>query len=118
MSYAFEADKALLRASVTDDRAKVRNLRRDPRASVLVSSADGWSYTVLEGDVTLLGGRRRRPRTTRRSRSSIEVYRLVAGEHADWDDYRRAMVGDRRLVLRLQVHARLRDVAGLTASRG
>ena len=37
---------------MTDDRAKVRNLRRDPRASVLVSSADGWSYAVLEGEVT------------------------------------------------------------------
>ena len=52
VNFAFEADKALLRVSVTDDRAKVRNLRRDARASVLVSSADGWSYTVLEGDVT------------------------------------------------------------------
>jgi hypothetical protein len=34
----------------------------------------------------------------------IEVYRLVQGkEHPDWDDYRRAMVADRRLVIRLHV---------------
>ena len=33
VSYTFDAQRDLLRASVTDDRAKVRNLRRDPRAS-------------------------------------------------------------------------------------
>ena len=31
----------------------------------------------------------------------VEYYRAVAGEHPDWDDYRRAMVADRRLVVRL-----------------
>ena len=34
----------------------------------------------------------------------IEVYRLIGGkEHPDWDDYRRAMVADGRVVLRLHV---------------
>ena len=33
----------------------------------------------------------------------IDVYRLIAGEHPDWDDYRRAMVADRRLVVRIEV---------------
>ena len=33
----------------------------------------------------------------------IEVYRAIGGEHPDWDDYRRAMVADRRLVLRIAV---------------
>jgi hypothetical protein len=34
----------------------------------------------------------------------IEVYRLVQGkEHPDWDDYRRAMVADQRLLVRLHV---------------
>lgn len=32
----------------------------------------------------------------------VEVYRAMAGEHPDWDDYRRAMVKDRRLVVRLR----------------
>jgi hypothetical protein len=31
----------------------------------------------------------------------VEYYRAVAGEHSDWDDYRRAMVTDRRLIVRL-----------------
>ena len=35
--------------------------------------------------------------------SLIELYRNVAGEHSDWDDYRRAMVTDRRVLLRLPI---------------
>jgi hypothetical protein len=33
----------------------------------------------------------------------VEVYRAIAGEHPDWEDYRAAMVRDRRLVFRLPV---------------
>ena len=33
----------------------------------------------------------------------VDVYRAIAGEHPDWDEYRAAMVHDRRLVLRLPV---------------
>jgi hypothetical protein len=32
----------------------------------------------------------------------VELYRSLAGEHDDWDDYRRAMVADHRLVARLR----------------
>jgi hypothetical protein len=32
----------------------------------------------------------------------IDLYRSVQGEHPDWDDYRAAMVRDRRLVVRIQ----------------
>ena len=90
-----------MRASVTDDRAKVRNLRRDPRASLIVSSPDGWSYVVLEGEVTF--SEVAAAPGDDAVEELVEVYRLIAGEHDDWDDYRRAMVQDHRLVLRLQV---------------
>lgn len=33
----------------------------------------------------------------------VEVYRAIAGEHPDWDEYRAAMVTDRRLVVRFRV---------------
>ncbi|MFE0082740.1 PPOX class F420-dependent enzyme, partial [[Kitasatospora] papulosa] len=33
----------------------------------------------------------------------ITLYRDVQGEHPDWDDYRRAMVRDRRVVLTLRI---------------
>ena len=33
----------------------------------------------------------------------IELYRNIAGEHPDWDDYRRAMVEDRRVLLTMPI---------------
>ena len=42
-----------VRISVTDSRAKTNNLRRDPRAALHVTSADFWSYVVLDGTVAL-----------------------------------------------------------------
>ena len=32
----------------------------------------------------------------------IDLYRAVQGEHPDWDDYRAAMVRDRRLVVSIR----------------
>ena len=102
INITFDPAASLLRASITDGRAKVANLRRDPRASVLVHSRDGWSYAVLEGDVELSPVARAEDDAT--VEELVEVYRAVRGEdHPDWADYRRAMVQDRRLVLRLHV---------------
>jgi PPOX class probable F420-dependent enzyme len=96
------AGTAVVRVSVTDGRAKVANLRRDPRASLMVGTPDGWSYAVLEGKAELSPVARREDDAT--VEELIDVYRAVRGEdHPDWDDYRRAMVADRRLVLRLHV---------------
>ena len=100
VNYTFDGTD-LARVSVTDDRAKTRNLRRDPRCSLFVRSDDGWSYVVLEGDAELTPVASAPDDAT--VEELIEVYRLVNGEHPDWDDYRRAMVTDRRLVLRLHV---------------
>ena len=102
INITFDPARSLVRASVTDGRAKVANLRRDPRASVLVASPDGWSYAVLEGDAELSAVARAEDDAT--VEELVEVYRAVRGEdHPDWADYRRAMVRDRRLVLRLRV---------------
>src|SRR6476469_2380011 len=53
VSFTFDQQTRSLRVSVTDDRAKTRNVRRDPRVSLFVWSDDGWSYAVLEGDAEL-----------------------------------------------------------------
>src|SRR3954447_6133868 len=53
INYAIDVEGPTVRVSVTDDRAKTRNVRRDPRVSLLVTSDDGWSYAVLEGDAEL-----------------------------------------------------------------
>jgi PPOX class probable F420-dependent enzyme len=102
VNFHFDVDALLVRVSVTDGRAKVTNLRRDPRGSLMVSSSDGWSYAVLEGTAQLS------PVTTDPSDATaeelVDVYRSIRGEeHPDWDEYREAMVTDRRLVLRLTV---------------
>jgi PPOX class probable F420-dependent enzyme len=105
VNYALAVDggTATARVSVVDGRAKVANLRRDPRASLLVTSPDGWSYAVLEGDAELSPVAQAADDAT--VEELVELYRTIRGEdHPDWDDYRRAMVADRRLVLRLHVH--------------
>ncbi|MEU6665059.1 PPOX class F420-dependent oxidoreductase [Streptomyces sp. NPDC046727] len=101
VSHAYDPDERIIRISVTDDRAKTRNLRRDPRASYHVTSDDRWAYTVAEGTAELT------PVAADPHDETVEelvrLYRDIGGEHPDWDDYRAAMVRDRRLVVRLRV---------------
>lgn len=102
VSYWFDARNVALQVSVTEPRAKTRNLRRDPRASIHVSSDDGWAYAVAEGDAVLT------PPAANPGDDTVEaliaLYRNIAGEHPDWDDYRRAMVDDRRVLLTLPIN--------------
>jgi len=100
VSFTYDAPTRTIRISATDDRAKTRNLRRDPRASFYVSTPDLGAYLVAEGDAELS------PVAADPSDATvaelIEVYRAIQGEHPDWDEYRAAMVADRRLVIRLR----------------
>jgi PPOX class probable F420-dependent enzyme len=102
VNYHFDVDALLVRVSVVDDRAKVANARRDSRVSLMVSSTDGWSYAVLDGTAALT------PVASDPGDATVEelvdLYGSIRGEeHPDWDEYRAAMVNDRRLVLRLTV---------------
>ncbi|MEU9351244.1 PPOX class F420-dependent oxidoreductase [Streptomyces griseoloalbus] len=99
--HAYDPDERIIRVSLTDDRAKTRNLRRDPRASYHVTTRDRWAYTVAEGTAELspVAGEPHDDTVE----ELIRLYRDISGEHPDWDDYRAAMVRDRRLVLRLRV---------------
>jgi len=101
VNHAYYPDERVIRISITDDRAKTRNLRRDPRASYHVTSPDRWTYTVAEGTADLSPVAQDPYDDT--VEELIRLYRDVQGEHPDWDDYRTAMVRDRRLVLRLRV---------------
>ncbi|MCU1448021.1 MAG: putative pyridoxine/pyridoxamine 5-phosphate oxidase [Acidimicrobiales bacterium] len=98
--YALGADD-VARVSVTDSRAKTKNLRRDPRASLYVVGDDFWSYVVLEGTAELT------PVATDPADETVDelvaLYREAAGEHSDWDEFRRDMVANRRLAVRLHV---------------
>jgi PPOX class probable F420-dependent enzyme len=101
VSYHFDPRAVAIQVSVTEPRAKTRNLRRDPRASLHVSSDDGWSYAVAEGNAILT------PPAAQPHDDTVEaliaLYRNIAGEHPDWDDYRRAMVDDRRVLVTLPI---------------
>lgn len=92
-------DDGTIRVSVTDSRAKTRNLRRDPRASLHVAQSDFWAYAVLECDVELMPVAADPHDAT--ADALVEYYRSVMGEHGDWEEYRRAMVADARLLLLL-----------------
>ena len=87
--------------SMTEGRAKTANLRRDPRAALEVTSADGWSWATAEGAVTLTG-----PGTEPDGpevEALVDYYRRAAGEHPDWAEYRSVMVSDRRVLMALTV---------------
>lgn len=92
-------DDGLVRVSITADRAKYHNLSRTPWAALHVTRPDFWAYAVLEGPAELA------PVATAPDDATVEelvaLYRSMAGEHDDWDDYRAAMVRDRRTVVRL-----------------
>jgi len=93
-------DDGIVRISITADRAKARNIARDPRVSLHVTSADFFSYVVLEGEAGMS------PVAAAAGDATVDelvaLYRTMAGEHPDWDEFRRAMVDDRRLVVRLR----------------
>ncbi|GAA5106289.1 PPOX class F420-dependent oxidoreductase [Nocardia iowensis] len=97
--YDQEAD--IIYVSMTEGRAKTVNLRRDPRAALEVTSADGYSWATAEGTVTLTG-----PGTDPHGpevEALVDYYRNAAGEHPDWDEYRSVMVSDRRVLMALTV---------------
>jgi PPOX class probable F420-dependent enzyme len=99
VTYAWDAKNQVIRISVTDDRAKTRNLRRDPRASFHVTSDDFWNYVVVDGHAEL-SAVAADPHDAAVD-ELVELYRAATGEHPDWDDYRSAMVRDKRLVVRV-----------------
>lgn len=88
--------------SVTDDRAKTANLRRDPRVSLHVTSDDFWTYAVAEGEARLspVAAAPGDPTTT----ALLRLYEAVRpGGHPDPAEFHRAMVSERRVHLSFPV---------------
>ena len=81
--------------STYPDRAKATNLRRDPRASVLVLS-DDWNdaWTQVDGTAEVLDMPGQEAED-----GLVEYYRCISGEHPDWDDYRAAMQREQRVLI-------------------
>ncbi|MCI4354815.1 MAG: PPOX class F420-dependent oxidoreductase [Thermoplasmata archaeon] len=94
------SDDGVIGISITADRAKYKNLVREPWAALHVTREDFYAYAVLEGAVDLT------PVAARTDDATVEAlvgyYRALIGEHEDWDTYRGAMVADRRVLVRLR----------------
>jgi len=92
----FLAERDRFTISVTDSRAKTKNLRRDPRAALYVPGDDVYTWVGFDGHVDLS------PVASSPDDAVVdrlvEYYRSAVGEHEDWDEFRQTMVDDRRLV--------------------
>jgi PPOX class probable F420-dependent enzyme len=90
------AEGGVLHISVTDSRAKTKNMRRDPRVSLYVPGDNFWQFVVIEGTAQLT------PVAADPTDDTVEqlvaYYRAGNGEHSDWDDFRATMVADGRLI--------------------
>ena len=75
---------------------KVRNVRRDPTVSLCVMSDDSWQWIQVDGTATVIS-------LPEAMELLVDYYRSVSGEHPDWDDYRRAMEEQRRVILRIDM---------------
>jgi PPOX class probable F420-dependent enzyme len=77
------------------DRAKTANLRRDPRAGVLVLSDDfGGAWLQVDGEGEVLD-------MPAALDGLVEYFRSISGEHPDWDEYRDAMRRQDKVLLRV-----------------
>ena len=85
--------------STYPERAKVHNIRRDPRVSVCVLS-DEWNgpWVQVDGTAEVID-------LPDALEPLVEYFRSISGEHPDWDEYRRAMQDQGKSLIRITVDA-------------
>ena len=87
----------IIRISATADRAKTQNAVRNPQVSLHATSADFRSYAVIDGTAAVT------PEAADPNDATVDalmaLYRSFGVEHPNWDDYRAAMVAERRVVI-------------------
>jgi PPOX class probable F420-dependent enzyme len=72
---------------------KVRNLRRDSRATLCAFTDNFYGpWVTVSGRAEILS-------LPGAMEPLVDLYRQIQGEHPDWDDYRAAMVRDRRVIV-------------------
>lgn len=76
-------------------RAKSVNIRRNPKASVVVLSDEfNGAYVQVDGDAEVID-------VPEAVEPLVDYYRAIAGEHPDWEDYRRAMLDQGKCLIRV-----------------
>ena len=84
-------------SSGTADRLRTKHLRRDPRSTLFVwDPGDPQHWVGLETKVDILDG-------PERVEQNLALYRVLAGEPDDLEEYKRAMVADKRLIYRFNI---------------
>jgi PPOX class probable F420-dependent enzyme len=95
VSYTLD-DDGLIKISVTRDRAKTRNLLRDPRASLTILGDAFSDYVVVEGTCEVHDGD-----VVPELRHVYE--RITGGPHPNWEEFDAAMIADGRVVLAISI---------------
>ena len=85
--------------SATASRAKTRNLLRDNRAVLHITSPETWSYISFDGIVEVTAPAQEPNDDV--NQELAEIYQRILGEeHPNWEEFQQAMINDGRLVLR------------------
>jgi PPOX class probable F420-dependent enzyme len=90
-----EEDKLVI--SSRETAYKVKNLSRDPRATLCVLN-DGFfgDWMQIDGTAELVP-------LPEAMEGLVSYYRRISGEHPDWDEYRQAMVDQKRVLIRISI---------------
>jgi PPOX class probable F420-dependent enzyme len=85
--------------STREGASKTRNLRRDPRVVLCVLSDDFFGrWMRIDGTAQVVS-------LPQAMEGLVDYYRGISGEHPDWDEYRRAMQHEQRVLVRVLIDA-------------
>ena len=99
-------DEGMVVISTREGAYKTRNLRRDPAAVLCVLSDSFFGdWVQIEGTAQIVS-------LPEAMEGLVDYYRRISGEHPDWEDYRRAMRHDQRMLIRVSI-----DTAGPADAR-
>jgi PPOX class probable F420-dependent enzyme len=83
--------------STYPERVKATNIRRNPQVSVLILSDDfGGAWVQADGTAEVID----LPDSVE---PLVEYFRVISGEHSDWDEYRQAMVTQGKSLIRITI---------------
>ncbi|HYK30466.1 MAG TPA: PPOX class F420-dependent oxidoreductase [Streptosporangiaceae bacterium] len=92
--------------STRETAVKTKNLARDPRASLCVMNDQFFGEWVqAEGTAEII-------HLPEAMELLVDYYRKVSGEHPDWDDYRKAMTRDKRVIVAITLTRAGPDLSG------
>jgi PPOX class probable F420-dependent enzyme len=92
--------------STRESAMKARNLARNPRVFLcLLNDAFFGEWLQAEGTAEIV-------HLPEALELLVDYYRGISGEHPDWDDYRAAMIRDRRVMVRITVTSAGPDASG------